>query len=154
TPYIRGLKRLAGRLTYTVILQDPRVGTGAADLFWVPEHDALRGPNVITTLTSPHSFTPGRLAELRCAMPAEIAALPAPRVCVTLGGPDGNYRYTQAALAHLVSALRSLGALGAGLMITPSRRTPAEVTASVREGTHGLPRLFWEGAGDNPYPHF
>jgi mitochondrial fission protein ELM1 len=154
TPYIRRLKRLAGRDTFTVILQDPKVGTGAADLFWVPEHDTLRGPNVVTTLTAPHSFTPRRLADLRSAVPAQIAALPAPRVSVTLGGPDGNYRYTPAALARLGGALRSLGALGAGLMITPSRRTPAEVTAAVREATQGLPRLLWEGGGDNPYPHF
>jgi hypothetical protein len=154
TPYIRRLKRLAGRRTYTVILQDPKVGTGVADLFWVPEHDTLRGPNVITTLTAPHSFTPARLAELRRSMPPEIAALPAPRVAVSLGGPDGNYRYTPAALARLAAALASLGALGAGLMITPSRRTPAEVSQAVRAGTEGMRRLFWDGAGDNPYPHF
>jgi mitochondrial fission protein ELM1 len=101
TPYIRRLKRLAGRLTYTIILQDPKVSTRVADLFWVPEHDTLRGPNVITTLTAPHSFTPRRLADLRRSMPPEIAALPVPRVSVTLGGPDGHYRYTPAALARL-----------------------------------------------------
>jgi mitochondrial fission protein ELM1 len=39
-------------------------------------------------------------------------------------------------------------------MITPSRRTPAEVTAYVREATDGLARLFWDGEGENPYPHF
>jgi mitochondrial fission protein ELM1 len=154
TPYIRALKRRAGRHAYTVILQDPRVGTGAADLYWVPEHDALRGPNVITTLTAPHGFTPRRIAELRRAMPADIAALPAPRVAVMLGGPNGDYRYTPAVLAHLASALRALGGLGAGLMITPSRRTPAEMAALVRDATDGLGRLFWSGAGDNPYPHF
>ncbi|HEX6000543.1 MAG TPA: mitochondrial fission ELM1 family protein [Hyphomicrobiaceae bacterium] len=154
TPYIRRLKRLSGRQTFTVILQDPKVGTGAADLFWVPEHDTLRGANVITTLTAPHSFTPRRIAELRRNMPAQIAALPAPRVAVMLGGPNGDYRYTPATLAHLVSGLRSLAALGAGLMITPSRRTPAEITTYVRDATDGLPRLFWEGAGENPYPSF
>jgi uncharacterized protein len=154
TPYIRRLKQAAGRLTYTVILLDPRVGTSAADLFWVPEHDRLRGPNVITTLTAPHSFTPRRLAELRRAVPPDIAALPAPRAAVALGGPDGNYRYTPAAVARLVSALRSLASLGAGLMITPSRRTPIEVTDLVREATSGAPRLFWSGEGENPYPHF
>jgi hypothetical protein len=154
TPYIRRLKQAAGRLTYTVILLDPRVGTGAADLFWVPEHDRLRGPNVITSLTAPHSFTPRRLAELRRTMPPDIAALPAPRMAVALGGPDGNYRYTPGAVARLVAALHSLAGLGAGLMVTPSRRTPAEVAALVRDATAGGQRLFWSGEGDNPYPHF
>lgn len=154
TPYIRRLKRFAGRRTYTIILQDPKVSARTADLFWVPEHDRLRAPNVITTLTAPHSFTPRRLAELRRSMPPEIAALPSPRVAVTVGGPNGDYRYTRAALRHLASGLHSLAELGAGLMITPSRRTPAEITAFVRDATKGLPRFFWSGEGDNPYPHF
>src|SRR5690606_28530989 len=86
--------------------------------------------------------------------PPEIAALPAPRVAVSLGGPNGDYLYTPAVLAHLASALRSLAALGAGLMITPSRRTPPEVAAHVRGATEGAHRLFWDGAGENPYCHF
>jgi mitochondrial fission protein ELM1 len=154
TPYIRKLKQLAGRSTYTIILQDPKVSRRTADLFWVPEHDRLRGDNVITTLTAPHSFTPRRIAELRRSMPPGIAALPAPRVAVTIGGPNGDYRYTRASLTRLVSGLRALGALGAGLMITPSRRTPAGITAFVRDGTEGLQRWFWNGDGENPYPHF
>ena len=39
-------------------------------------------------------------------------------------------------------------------MITPSRRTPAEMAAFVRDATEGAQRLFWNGEGDNPYPHF
>lgn len=154
TPYIRRLKRVAGRAVYTIILQDPKIGTGAADLFWVPDHDRLRAPNVVTTLTAPHSFTTRRIAELRRSMPPEIAALPAPRVAVSLGGPNGDYRYTPATLAHLVSALESLAGLGAGLMITPSRRTPAEIGAFVRDATRDARCLFWNGEGENPYPYF
>jgi mitochondrial fission protein ELM1 len=154
TPYIRRLKRLAGDATYTVILQDPKVGARAADLFWVPEHDRRRGPNVFTTLTAPHSFTARRLADLERSMPPEIAALPAPRIAVSLGGPNGDYRYTPANLAHLASALGSLAALGAGLMITPSRRTPADIAARVREATVRWRGWFWDGGGENPYPAF
>ena len=88
TPYIRRLKRMAGLATYTIILQNPKVPPKTADLFWVPEHDTRRGPNVITTLTAPHSFTARRLAELRASMPPQIAALPQPRVAVLLGGPE------------------------------------------------------------------
>ena len=39
-------------------------------------------------------------------------------------------------------------------MITPSRRTPADVTAFVREATAGAQRLLWDGEGANPYPAF
>ena len=113
-----------------------------------------RGHNVITTLTAPHSFTAERLRTLRATLPPDIAALPQPRVAVLLGGPNGDFAYTQASLARLASALRSLAQLGAGLMITPSRRTPGDVIAFVREATVGLRRLFWDGEGANPYPGF
>lgn len=153
-PYIRKLKALAGLGTYTIILLDPKVSARTADLFWVPEHDTRRGPNVVSTLTAPHSFSARRLAELRAVTPPAIAALPQPRVAVSLGGPNGDYRYTPAALRQLASAMQSLTALGAGLMITPSRRTPAAVADLVRDVTAGRPRIFWDGEGDNPYPAF
>ena len=154
TPYIRALKRHAGMATYTIILLDPKVGTSAADFFWVPEHDKLRGPNVMTTLTSPHAFSPQRLADLRKQMPDRIAALPKPRVAVMLGGPNGDYRYTPAAIARLTGALKSLSELGAGLMITPSRRTPTEVLDVIARDMAGSGCFLWSGDGDNPYPAF
>jgi uncharacterized protein len=154
TPYLRQLRQHAGLATYTVILQNPRVRANTADLFWVPEHDTRRGPNVITTLTAPHSFTELRLTELRTSMPPAIAALPLPRIAVMLGGPNGDFQYTPRALAQLASALQSLAALGAGLMITPSRRTPAPIVAYVRQATDGPACYFWDGEGENPYPHF
>lgn len=153
-PYIRKLKALAGLRTYTIILLDPKVSARTADLFWVPEHDRRRGANVITTLTAPHSFSAARLAELRRDVPPAIAALPQPRFAVSLGGPNGDYRYTPASVARLGSALGSLAALGAGLMITPSRRTPPEVAARIKEATDGRPQIFWDGTGENPYPYF
>lgn len=153
-PYLRRLKRQAGAHTFTIVLQDPKTTSRAADLFWVPEHDRRRGSNVITTLTSPHGYTPRRLAQLRRQMPPAIAALPAPRVAVSLGGPNGDYSYPRSVLDNLAGALRSLGTLGAGLMITPSRRTPADITRFVRQATEGLPRVFWDGDGPNPYAHF
>jgi mitochondrial fission protein ELM1 len=154
TPYIRALKRRAGLATYTIILTDPKVSARAADLFWVPNHDARRGANVITTLTAPHAYVERRPGEpLRVLAPA-LAQLPRPRFAVALGGPNGHYHYTQEAIAHLVSALRSLVALGAGVMITPSRRTPAPVVAQIRELATELGAWLWDGEGDNPYADF
>jgi mitochondrial fission protein ELM1 len=89
TPYIRKLKRRAGDATFTVILQDPKVPLGTADMFWVPEHDRLRGPNVVTTLTAPHGFTEQAITSLRREMPAEYETLRQQRVAVLLGGSNG-----------------------------------------------------------------
>ena len=154
TPYMRALKRRAGLATYTIILQDPKVPATAADLFWVPEHDRRRGANVVTTLTAPHGYSQRRLGELARQVPAVLAGLPHPTIAVALGGPNGDYVYAADAMEHLASALASLASLGAGLMITPSRRTPAAVVARVRAATAGLAAWLWDGTGDNPYPYF
>ena len=154
TPYIRALKKKAGLKTFTVILLDPKVSAASADLFWVPEHDKRRGANVVTTLTSPHRFSPSRLAELRRDMPAGIAALPSPRVAVLIGGPNGDYRFTAEDEARLIAALGSLSKSGAGLMITASRRTPVALIDAIEAATRETPRILFRGTGDNPYAHF
>ncbi len=153
-PYIRALRRQAGPLTYTVVLQDPKTGANTADLIWVPHHDTRRGANVITTLTAPHSFTAQRLSELRSAVPPDIAKLLAPRVTVILGGKNAVYKFTDADDERLCGALASLAALGASFMITPSRRTHQRLIKAAEAATQGAPRIFWDGQGANPYPQF
>jgi mitochondrial fission protein ELM1 len=154
TPYIRALKRMAGARTYTVILQDPKVPLTTADLFWVPVHDRLRGPNVVTSLTAPHGFTYERLRMLRHSRPSWLEALPKPRVAILLGGSNGDYRYTPNALERLSKAIGSLGRSGASLLITPSRRTEPEIVRCAKEAAQPFPHLFWDMRGENPYPAF
>lgn len=153
-PYIRALKRRAGLKTYTVILLDPKVPASSADLIWVPAHDKRRGPNVIATITSPHSFSTLRLAALRATLPADIAALPTPRIAVLLGGPNADYAFTSADAERLADTLAALTRIGAGLMISASRRTPAEFVTALEAATRGAPRILFDGRGENPYPQF
>jgi len=153
-PYIRAIRRYSEGSTFTVILQDPRTGPRVADLIWVPEHDRLRGPNVIVTVTSPHSYSPERLARLRRELPPEIEALPYPRVAVVLGGKNGSYKFTDADDDRLATALESIGRLGASFMITPSRRTHSRLLRVADNATQNRPRILWDGTGENPYPYF
>lgn len=153
-PYMRALRRWAGAQTFTIMMLDTRAGLKVADVIWVPEHDRLRGDNVITTLTSPHSFTARRLAELRKNVPAEIEALPRPRVALVLGGKNKIYNFTDADYARLENGLRSLGKLGASFLITPSRRTHARLLEVADVATRDFPRILWKGKGPNPYADF
>lgn len=153
-PYIRAIRGKAGPATYTVVLQDPKSGANTADLIWVPAHDRRRGPNVTTTITSPHSFSQSRLAALRAELPAEITALPPPRVAVVLGGKNGVYKYNEADDARFAKSLESLAALGASFMITSSRRTHQRLVTAVDKATRNAPRILWTGEGKNPYANF
>ena len=153
-PYIRALRKCAGANCYTVVLQDPKTGPDTADLIWVPRHDRRRGENVITTLTSPHSFSPQRMSELRATIPDDIAALPRPRVAVNLGGKNAAYKFQTTDDARLEAGLASIGNLGVSFMITTSRRTHQRLLKTVERATAHAPRILWTGVGENPYPDF
>lgn len=153
-PFVRALKRAGKGRVFTIICQSPRASETSAHLIWVPSHDALRGPNVITTLTPPHRFTAKVLAELRGRVPADIAALPAPRVALLLGGQGAGYVYDEGAIGQFAAICERVAALAGSLLITPSRRTPPALLAAVDAVTRDTPRILWRGEGDNPYPDF
>jgi mitochondrial fission protein ELM1 len=152
--YIRALKRRAGAATFTVVVQDPRINPRIADLVCVPEHDRCRGPNVVVTLTAPHSYSAAHLAALRSDVPPDIAALSGPRVAVLLGGRNGSYEFTPADDARLARGLEALARLGVSFMISPSRRSHPGLLEVADAATRGRPRIVWSGIGDNPYPSF
>src|SRR5271154_3287014 len=125
-PYMRAFKQAGGRRVFAIFLQDPRHARSEMDLIWVPEHDSLRGANVVTTLTSPHPFSPARIAAARAAPDPRLALLPSPRCAIVLGGPSGSEHFTPADIARLGEAIRAIAAQGFSVMATPSRRTPPE----------------------------
>jgi len=149
--YLRHVKKASGGRTFTVFLKDPRTGTKDADLIWVPEHDRLRGPNVIATLVSPHRFTPERLEALRAHPPPALAALAPPRVAVLVGGRSRDFDFTPADSERLLAGLDAL-AVHARLMVTASRRTPERLKEAVLGMARAKGGFGWDGTGDNPYP--
>jgi hypothetical protein len=151
-PYLRAIKAASGERTFTVFLKDPRTGTGAADFIWVPEHDPLRGPNVMVTLTAPHRISAARLEALRAAPPAALAALRQPRVALVLGGDSKAYRFSGDDIVRLTAEIAALGNAGAGLMATASRRTPGALEEGVKAVVRQKNGFFWDGSGENPYP--
>ena len=150
-PYIRALKKAGGKSLFAVFLQDPRASRSAMDLIWAPAHDRLRGPNVLTTLTSPHPFSPARLAAARALSDPRLAGLPSPRVGLALGGPSGAQHFTAADILDIREAVKAIVRQGYAVMATPSRRTPPELIAAVREGLGSAPGFVWDGQGENPY---
>lgn len=152
-PYFRAIKRLSRGRTFAVFLQDPRWSHASADLIWVPEHDRLRGEAVVVTATAPHPLRPQALRDARAAPDPRIAALPAPRLAMILGGASAAYRFEAKDREALCAIARQAALGGWSVMATPSRRTPGEVFAALRRSLSTLPSpsFAWDGTGDNPY---
>ncbi|MEP4032605.1 mitochondrial fission ELM1 family protein [Roseibium polysiphoniae] len=149
--YLRHIKNASGGRTFTVCLKDPRTGAKAADLIWVPDHDALRGPNVLTSPTAPHRYSPMLLKQLRETPHRELDALRSPRIAVLVGGDSRHHTFSQDDCERLAAGLEAIARdHSASLMITTSRRTPTLLAERLAGFAKAEGHFFWQGTGDNP----
>ncbi|MGH8082145.1 MAG: mitochondrial fission ELM1 family protein, partial [Lysobacter sp.] len=138
----------------SVQILDPRIAPRHWDLVIAPEHDGLRGANVITLLGSLNPVDDLWLAGARKAFPA-FGALPGPRTALLLGGSSAHAKFDQSTFDALAERLQTLlEREGGSLLATTSRRTPAPIRVRLRERLARLPGVSWyePGEGTNPYP--
>ncbi len=151
-PLSVAVRRASGGATFTVHIQDPTVDPRNFDLVVAPRHDRLTGDNVVVTRGAVHRVTPARLAAAARDFAPRLSHLPRPLVAVLVGGTNRRYRVTPEIMAGLARRLAVMARLyGAGLAVTPSRRTGRENEAALRRGLDGVPAAIWDGDGGNPY---
>jgi mitochondrial fission protein ELM1 len=145
------IRRAGAGRTITAHIQDPRFGRDEFDLLCVPEHDRLRGANIIVTRGAVHRVTQERLAAERPRFPG-LEMLPRPIVGVLIGGANRAYRLDLQQLADLAERVAAaIRRAGGSVLATPSRRTGAAGMAVLRDRFAGLPGQVWDRTGDNPY---
>jgi hypothetical protein len=145
------IRRASGGRTLAAQIQDPGVARTEFDLLVVPEHDRLRGPQVIVTRGAVHRVTRARLAVARGRFPA-LAVLPRPILSVLIGGANKAYRLTPRRLGEIADAVAGiLRTRGGSALVTPSRRTGAAGIELLRGRLENLPVAIWDGSGENPY---
>ncbi|MCY7354132.1 MAG: mitochondrial fission ELM1 family protein [Lysobacter sp.] len=138
----------------TVQILDPRMDPTHWDVVIAPEHDGVRGDNVITLLGSLHPVDDAWLRSAREQF-AAFARLPRPRIAVLLGGPSRHARFDRSAFEVLAAKLEVvLAREGGSVLISTSRRTPQTLRDALRHRYVETPHVLWLGPddGDNPYP--
>lgn len=146
------IRRANGGKTFAVHIQDPKVDPARFDTLIVPSHDRLRGGNVLVATGALNRITDARLAEAADAYETRLLHIPRPRITVLIGGNNKVYRLTRGIARRLGQGLAELAKReGAGLLITPSRRTAADRVDILREALAGCASVIWNGAGENPY---
>ncbi|MDP3660552.1 mitochondrial fission ELM1 family protein [Phenylobacterium sp.] len=138
--------------TFVVQTQDPQTPPRAFDLVIPPRHDRLEGANVFPITGSPNRVTPGRLSDDLARFASLIAPLPHPRVAVLVGGKSRAFDLSPTRAAAIADQVATaVEAAGGSIMLTYSRRTPAEAQAAITERLRDVPGTIWDGAGENPY---
>ena len=146
------IRRRSGGRTFCVHIQNPGLPFGLFDLVAMPRHDRKEGANVVVTAGALHRVTAERLEREAARFADAAAGLPRPRVAVLIGGSNEVYSLTPTLTGELADRLAALARdRGAGLLVTPSRRTGADNEAILRARLKHLPALVWDGSGENPY---
>lgn len=145
----RYIKKQSAGKSFTVFLQDPKISPHHFDLVAVPQHDSLRGENVIVTDGAPNRITPEKLEAAKSQFSSLFFKLPSPGVAVLIGGNSRTHQLTSDITEKLVNQLT---ALNAGLMITTSRRTEPQNQAFIEKALKNKENCYlWDGTGENPY---
>ena len=149
-PVALWLKQKGARLVHCM-----RPGLGAArfDLLVIGQHDAPKPmSNILPILGAAHRISPERLAAARAEF-AALAALPAPRVVLLMGGPP-RAEGMDPNVAGAITA-KVVGFAGS-VLATASRRTgrPAEEAMAAALTGHSHRLFRWGDAPPNPYSGF
>ena len=152
-PYLKAIKKASGNKTITVCLKDPKTGTSAADVIWVPVHDRLRGENVIATLTSPHPLSMELLAEAKVEAEKHFADYPKKRIGLILGGNTRGVTWNADTCADLERKLSQIPQDGHSILAVASRRTPTQLEETVKQALKSHKLFYSAGTdeSDNPY---
>ncbi|TDR42437.1 hypothetical protein DFR29_10820 [Tahibacter aquaticus] len=151
--YTRGLRQWSQGRTFTVQILDPRIAPHHYDLVIAPQHDRLRGSNVLNPLGSLNPVDAAWLADGAAAFP-DLARLPSPRRAVLFGARTSAVDIDTQYCVSVVEALAKKHAKhGGSFMVSTSRRTPTVLVDFLRSAFARLPGVFWSGPDDGPNPY-
>jgi mitochondrial fission protein ELM1 len=154
-PYARYIRRASGGKTFTVFLHNPRISPSHFDLVWAPEHDQLKGENVVSTLLSPHRITQARLAEeakiWRKKLAKDLSVATKPILAVMIGGPNDVFEFGDIECRRICQDIALLADKYFPI-ISLSRRSPASFKVNFEQALKGKASFIYDGQGENPYP--
>ncbi len=124
-PLALAIKKQNGGKTFCVHIQNPILNLKAFDLIVSPEHDHLKGSNIISTKGAIHKVTSQKIKEGMITHASLFQGLPRPYSTVLLGGNTNRYKMPRKALEDLVRKILFIRNTTQGsVLVTPSFRTP------------------------------
>ncbi len=120
------LKKRLGNQIFNIHIQDPKVSFEHFDLIISPEHDNIKGDNVLTTQGSIHYLTKKEITEHSKYL--QIDKSKKKIVTFVIGGPNKYYDYSDEQIHFTFNKVKRLFTPDKfKIIVIPSYRTPEEV---------------------------
>ena len=143
----------AGVNMTTIHLQDPRLDPTCFDMLIVPQHDRVRGDNVIVTKAALNRMNQSHIAASANTLPQQWQAAASPRVAVMIGGDNRRYKISHNMATHMAKQLAAFATTNnANLFLVPSRRCPDTVLRHLQTALPPDHCMIATNDQPNPYP--
>ena len=120
------LKKRLGKEIFTIHIQDPKVSLNHFDLVISPEHDNVKGDNVLTTKGAIHYLTKKEIKDNLNYL--NVNKEKKKLVAFIIGGPNKYYNYNDQAIQQLFTKIKTLFTPDKyKIIIVPSYRTPEKI---------------------------
>ena len=120
------LKKRLGNQIFNIHIQDPKVSFKHFDLIVSPEHDSIRGSNILTTQGSIHYLTKKEILDNSKYL--ELSTGKKQIVSFVIGGPNKYYDFSDEQIHFVFNKIKTLFTPDKyKIIVIPSYRTPQEV---------------------------
>tara|TARA_X000001036_G_scaffold362398_1_gene345968 strand:+ start:639 stop:1589 length:951 start_codon:yes stop_codon:yes gene_type:complete len=120
------LKKRLGNEIFNIHIQDPKISFKHFDTIISPEHDGIKGDNILTTRGSIHYLTKKEIAENSEYI--QINKEKKKIVSFIIGGPNKYYNYSDEQIHYLFNKVKTLFTPDKyKIIIIPSYRTPERI---------------------------
>ena len=120
------LKKRLGKEIFTIHIQDPKVSLKYFDLIISPEHDNIKGDNVLSTKGAIHYLTKKEIKDNLNYL--NVNKEKKKLVAFIIGGPNKYYNYNEQAIQQLFTKIKTLFTPDKyKIIIVPSYRTPEKI---------------------------
>jgi mitochondrial fission protein ELM1 len=121
------LKKKFGKDILNIHIQDPKVKLSNFDFIVAPEHDSLKGENVLTSKGAIHYLTNDELDVNKNYLKSRINSQKK-IVTLIIGGPTKYYNYNDKVIDNIFSKIKeNFLDNGYQLIVVPSMRTPQNI---------------------------
>lgn len=120
------LKKRLGKEIFTIHIQNPKVAFKHFDLIISPEHDGIKGENVITTTGAIHYLSKNEIRENSNYLGLENEKKKL--VAFIIGGPNKYYSYSEQSIHQSFNKIKTLFTPDKyKIIVVPSYRTPKNI---------------------------